>query len=103
MVPSRLKEIASGKILSFVQQALAFRQVYHPVKGPGHFNTSIYEDIPPSPEEIRAGLQEAIQGPSSSPPYPAATIRKLDPIGMWRAAASRLSPAFLAAHPEFLN
>ena len=103
MVPSRLKERATGKILTFTQQAQAFRQAYLPVKGPGHFNTALYEDIPPSPEDIRAGLQEAIQGPDPAIPYPLATLHKIDPIGMWRAAASRLSPAFLAAHPNFLS
>jgi putative glycosyltransferase (TIGR04372 family) len=103
MVPSRLKERSTGKILTFTQQAIAFQQTYHPIKGPGHFNTTTYEDIPPSPEDIRAGLQEAIQGVGSAFPHQVATLHKLDPIGMWRAAASRLSPAFLNAHPEFLK
>ncbi len=104
MVPSRLKERATGRILTFTQQALAFRATYHPVKGPGHFDTATYEDIPPSPDEIRAGLQEALHGASAdAAPYPVARLQQLDPIGMWRVAASKLSSAFLAAHPEFLN
>jgi putative glycosyltransferase (TIGR04372 family) len=104
MVPSRLRERSTAKILTFSQQATSFRQVYHEVRGPGYFDTKTYEDIPPSPEEIRAGLHETLHGcPAETSFYPLAKIHQLDPMGMWRAAASKLSSAFLAAHPEFLS
>jgi len=102
MVPSRLKERSTSKILTFSQQATAFRQVYHDVRGPGHFSTTTYEDIPPTPEEIRAGLDETLHGsPTGNAPYPLAKLHQLDQLGMWRVAASKLSPSFLSIHPEF--
>ncbi|PTY02879.1 hypothetical protein DB347_23340 [Opitutaceae bacterium EW11] len=104
LVPSRLKERATGKVMSFSQQLTAFRQAYHDVKGPGYFDFKNYEDIPPSAEEIAEGVREVLHGPpNGSSAYPLETLRNLDTTGMWRVAASRFSSGFLAAHPEFIN
>ena len=102
VVPSRLKVRASGALLSFTQQAAGLVEGYDPVLGPAPFNSAFYEDVPPDAEDIERGLREALR-PFPQPEHPAqATIRSLDPVGMWRIAASRFSPAFLNRYSEFI-
>ena len=102
VVPSRLKVRATCEILTFSQQAAGLVAGYDPVLGPAPFNSAVYEDIPPDAEDIERGLRESLR-PFPQPAHPAqATIRALDPVGMWRIAASRFSPAFLNRYPEFI-
>jgi putative glycosyltransferase (TIGR04372 family) len=102
VVPSRLKVRTTGEILSFSRQASGLVTGYDSVLGVAPFNSALYEDIPPDSEDIERGLREALR-PFPQPEHPAqATIRSLDPVGMWRAAASRFSPAFLNRYPEFI-
>lgn len=104
MVPSRLTHKDTSQVLSFSAQAMAFRLMYHEVNGPGFFDTKNYVDIPPTPEDILAGLHETLHGSSpSAVPYPLARLQQLDPIGIWRVSASKISSAFLGKHPDFIN
>lgn len=102
VVPSRLKMRATGEMLSFSGQAAAFVSSYDPVLGPALFNSAVYEDVPPDAEDIERGLREALR-PYPQAEHPAqATIRRLDPVGMWRVTASRFSPSFLDRYHEFV-
>jgi hypothetical protein len=102
VVPSRLKVRTTGEVIPFTQQAAAFVAGYDPVIGPARFDSGTYEDIPPDAYDIESGLREALQ-PGLQPEHPAqATIRSLDPAGMWRVAASHFSPSFLNRYPEFI-
>jgi putative glycosyltransferase (TIGR04372 family) len=103
VVPSRLKARATGEVLSFSRQAAGLVTGYDSVLGVAPFNSAAYEDIPPDAEDIERGLREALR-PFPQPEHPGqATIRSLDPVGMWRIAASRFSPAFLNRYPEFIG
>jgi hypothetical protein len=72
------------------------------VLGPAPFNTASYEDIPPSAEDIADGLRDTLRGNPATEQAGQTAIRAADPVGMWRAAASRFAPSFLNGHPEFV-
>jgi putative glycosyltransferase (TIGR04372 family) len=102
VVPCLLRHRMSGHLLTFSEQANAFLASYDRVLGPALFDSVTYEDLQPSSEDIVNGLREALC-PSPPPPCQAMdTLRSIDPIGMWRAAACRFSPSFLANHPDFV-
>ena len=102
VVPSRLKVRTTGEVLPFSRQASAFVSSYDPVLGPAPFNTAAYEDIPPSAEDIADGLRDTLRGIPATEQAGQTAIRAADPVGMWRAAASRFAPSFLKGHPEFV-
>jgi putative glycosyltransferase (TIGR04372 family) len=106
MVPSRIRKRNSPAILTFTQQIAAFLENYDEVKGPGHFNASALEDVPPSAEDICAGVRELLDRSireSAVAQEQAAKIRSLDQGGMWGSTASTIASTFLTNHPEYLN
>jgi putative glycosyltransferase (TIGR04372 family) len=105
MVPSRIRKRTSPAILTFTQQIGAFLENYDEVKGPGVYHPTVLEDIPPSPEDICAGVQELIDDSirtSAVARQQADTIRSLDKGGMWGSTASTIASSFLSNHPEYL-
>jgi putative glycosyltransferase (TIGR04372 family) len=106
MVPSRLKELKTANLLTFSQQAISLRTTYDEVLGPACFDPKLFENIPPAADEIAGGVREVLgRDPTAAAAAPAHAdaIKRLDPLGMWKAAASRMSSTFLERHPEFLN
>jgi putative glycosyltransferase (TIGR04372 family) len=104
-VPSRLKDLKASRTLTFTEQVTAFRNAYHPVTGPMIFDAKTYEDLPPSPEDIRNGVADTLAAVPAQASDTASMqrLRAIDPTGMWKAAASRISPSFLARHPEYIG
>ncbi len=107
MVPSRIRAHGSTEVQSFSRQVASFREMYDDVVGPAAFDAKRFQDIPPSADEICAGVREVL-GTTGVPATPvvrshAEKVRSLDPIGVWNVAASRLSSSFLSQHPEYLN
>jgi len=105
MVPSRVRERATGKIKTFAQQSVSLRDTYDPVLGPAVFDSKTLEDIQPSAEDVLAGVQESIHRERLETKEACELrqrLRDLDPLGMWRTTRSQLSPAFLTSHPEFI-
>jgi len=105
MVPSRVRERSSRTIKTFSQQSVSLRDTYDPVLGPAFFDAKTLEDIQPSAQDVLAGVTECLQPDLLQTPEASALmqrLRSLDPLGMWSVTRSRLSPAFLNSHPEFL-
>jgi putative glycosyltransferase (TIGR04372 family) len=106
MVPSRLRKHTSPQILTFTQQIGAFLENYDDVKGPGAWHPNILDDIPPSAEDIRAGVAELLDKSIRSSGIARqhdATIRSLGKGGVWEVAGSTVASSFLTAHPEYLS
>lgn len=106
MVPSRLRKHTSPQILTFTQQIGAFLENYDGVKGPGAWYPDLLEDIPPSGEDIRAGVAELLDKSIRSSRIARqhdARIRSLDKGGMWEVAGSTVASTFLTAHPEYVS
>jgi putative glycosyltransferase (TIGR04372 family) len=101
-VPSRIKERTTGEVLPFSRQASAFVSSYDPVLGPSVFNTAAFEDMLPSADDIADGLRDTLRGIPATEHAGQTAIRAIDPVGMWRAAASRFAPSFLNRHSEFV-
>jgi putative glycosyltransferase (TIGR04372 family) len=105
MVPSRIRRKESPAILTFSQQIATFLELYDEIKGPGIFHPEAIEDIPPTAEDIRAGVEELFNDELRTSPLAqkqAATIRSLDKGGMWETTASTVASTFLTSHPEYL-
>lgn len=105
-VPTRLRKRNSPHILTFTQQVAGFLETYHEVRGPGHFYPDVFEDIQPTPEEIRDGVRELIEESlrnSETARAQIARLRSLDKDGIWAANCSVISPSFLNNHPEYLG
>ncbi len=106
MVPSRIRKKGFTDILTFTQQIRAFLDNYDEALGPGFFNASALEDIPPSAQDLCDGVAELLDHKirqSDKAQAQAEKIRSLDPDGMWGCTASTVASSFLSNHPEFLD
>ena len=107
MVPSRVRPHGAGEWQTFRQQVASFRAMYDDVVGPAAFDAKRCQDLPPTAEEICAGVRELLTADGAPDKSQirahSATVRSLDPAGVWSVAASRLSSSFLNSHPEYLN
>lgn len=106
-VPTRLRPRTPGaKILTFAQQAAALHSTYDEVMGPACFDAKKFEDLPPAPEDIAAGVAETLHPehvPGEVLRSHAQALRRIDPLGMWKATASRMASTFLGKYPDYLN
>lgn len=99
-LPCRLRERSSGRILGFRDQARAFVEGYDRLIGPARFDSARFEDLQPDGSQILAAVRDVLHPPPPSDQDE--EVRRLDPIGMWKAACGRFAPSFLKTHPEFL-
>ena len=101
-VPCRLRNIKSGELLTFAQQASAFVAGYDPLIGPAAFDRNSYEPVLPTAEEILKGLDEAVKISAAPISLYQNRIQDIDPVGLWACARSRFSTFFIENNMDFL-